>query len=60
MTATAKPKPRKYTAERGHPSYIIEPCPKCDFPEADGGYCPDCGQTFRSTVIDRRSKGARR
>ena len=24
---------------------IIEPCPKCGFAYADGGYCPDCGWT---------------
>jgi hypothetical protein len=28
-----------------HPTYSIEPCPNCDFPEADGGYCPECGWT---------------
>lgn len=24
---------------------IIEPCPKCSFAYADGGYCPSCGWT---------------
>ena len=24
---------------------VIEPCPKCGFAYADGGYCPDCGWT---------------
>lgn len=33
----------KYTAKRVHPHYSIEQCPACDFPESDGGYCPDCG-----------------
>lgn len=28
---------------RTHPGYTVEPCPKCGYPEADGGYCPDCG-----------------
>lgn len=45
---TAKPKtkpvPRPYT-ERAHPSYVIEPCPACGHPEADGGYCEECGWT---------------
>jgi len=21
----------------------LDPCPQCDFPEAYGGYCPECG-----------------
>ena len=37
------PKSRKYNTKLAHPQYIIEPCPNCQFPEADGGYCPDCG-----------------
>lgn len=24
---------------------VIEPCAKCGFAYADGGYCPECGQT---------------
>ncbi len=24
---------------------IIEPCPKCWYAYADGGYCPECGET---------------
>lgn len=34
---------RKYTTPLTHPQYSIEQCPNCEFPEADGGYCPDCG-----------------
>lgn len=29
--------------QRDHPTYSIEPCPACQWPEADGGYCPACG-----------------
>lgn len=33
-----------------HPRYSVEPCPRCEHPEADGGYCnPEdggCGWTM--------------
>lgn len=35
----------KWTVKRAHPTYAIEPCPNCEFPEADGGYCENCGWT---------------
>jgi hypothetical protein len=35
--------PRRYSTRRVHPTYTVEICPVCDFPEADGGYCPECG-----------------
>jgi hypothetical protein len=41
-------KRKKWTTKLVHPTYSIEPCPNCDFPEADGGYCPDCGWTVWS------------
>lgn len=28
-------------------------CPACDFPEADGGYCPACGWTSPITYSNR-------
>jgi hypothetical protein len=37
---------RTYTVALAHPSYSIEPCPKCGYPEGDGGWCPDCGWTL--------------
>jgi len=49
--AVAKPveagpkKTRKYTTKLAHPQYSVEPCPNCDFAEADGGHCPECGWT---------------
>ena len=27
----------------GNATLYVEPCPKCSFPEADGGYCAACG-----------------
>ena len=33
----------KWKTQLYHPRYIIEPCPSCTFPEADGGFCPECG-----------------
>ena len=51
-------KRQRWTVQPAHPGYVIEPCPKCGFPEADGGHCSECGYTFRSTVIDRRSRKA--
>jgi hypothetical protein len=40
--ADAPSRPR-FSTPLAHPSYSIEPCPNCRFPEADGGYCPECG-----------------
>lgn len=31
---------------------VIEPCSKCNYAYADGGYCPECGET----VWNRRTK----
>jgi len=39
---TIPPKPR-WSTKLAHPTYVIEPCPRCTFPEADGGYCAECG-----------------
>ena len=39
---------KKYGTKLAHPQYVIEVCPNCDFPEADGGYCPDCGWTRKA------------
>jgi predicted RNA-binding Zn-ribbon protein involved in translation (DUF1610 family) len=39
------PKVHRYSIPLCHPGYCVEPCPKCAFPEADGGYCADCGWT---------------
>jgi methionyl-tRNA synthetase len=38
----AEPK-KKFETKLAHPTYVIEECPSCGFPEADGGYCPECG-----------------
>lgn len=34
---------KKWVTKLMHPSYIVEWCPVCGFPEADGGYCAECG-----------------
>ena len=36
----------RYTVALSHPTYSVEPCPKCGHPEADGGACADCGWTL--------------
>ena len=40
--APAKPR-RGWSTKLSHPSYIVEMCPNCGFPEADGGSCDECG-----------------
>ena len=42
---TPKPalKAPQWTVPLCHRSYSIEPCPRCGFPEADGGHCEECG-----------------
>ena len=40
------PRPRrKFTTKLTHPTFSVEWCPReeCGFPEAEGGYCPECG-----------------
>jgi hypothetical protein len=46
----AQAQAKAYGSKLSHDSYIIEPCPACGFPEADGGYCPDCGWTAPRVV----------
>jgi len=33
----------KWGTRLSHPTFSVETCPNCAFPEADGGYCPECG-----------------
>jgi predicted nucleic acid-binding Zn ribbon protein len=42
----APPKVRRYSVPFTHPGWSVEPCPKCGFPESDGGACEDCGWTL--------------
>lgn len=37
-----KPAKPKWRTRLSHPTSVVEPCPACGFPEADGGYCPEC------------------
>jgi hypothetical protein len=37
---------KNYGTALVHPGYSVERCPRCDFPEADGGYCAACGWTL--------------
>jgi hypothetical protein len=41
--APAEKPVRRYSTPLAHPTYCVEPCPRCGFPEADGGACKDCG-----------------
>jgi methionyl-tRNA synthetase len=36
-------KKKTWTTRLAHPGYVVEPCPNCEFPEADGGFCEECG-----------------
>jgi len=38
-------KERKWSVKLTHPSYRLSAdlCPNCQYPEADGGRCPECG-----------------
>lgn len=42
----AGPRRAAWTVPLAHPSWSVEPCPKCEFPEADGGACANCGWTL--------------
>ena len=63
---TLRPRRPRFTEKLSHPTYAIEPCPReeCGFPEADGGFCPECGWTrfvsvcahCRAAVEDRPSR----
>ncbi len=44
VTEVTVKKPKvKWTTPLYHPKYSVEPCPNCEFPEADAGICPECG-----------------
>lgn len=45
MSAPKPVKACKYSVKLVHPATRVESCPNCGFPEADGGYCPECGWT---------------
>lgn len=40
-----EPRGQAWTAHLSHPTWSIEKCPKCGFPEAEGGFCPNCHWT---------------
>jgi ribosomal protein L32 len=42
----AAPVVRRYSVPLTHPGWSVEACPKCGYPEADGGACADCGWTL--------------
>jgi hypothetical protein len=39
------PPPKKWAVKLDHPSWSLpaDHCPKCDYPEAEGGWCANCG-----------------
>lgn len=43
-----QPREKRWHTRLTHPSYrvLYDACPKCGFPEAEGGYCPECGWTL--------------
>lgn len=47
---TPQPEPTKqrWTTKLAHPGWALaaDQCPNCGFPEAEGGYCPECGWTL--------------
>jgi hypothetical protein len=55
MPAVA-PRRARWTVPLAHPQYSVERCPGCDFPEADGGACGNCGWTLpRPGTVGGRS-----
>lgn len=57
--ADPSPSPRptkKWNTRLVHPTYQIvgDECPNCDFPEAEGGYCPECGWSLPHPLAKRR------
>ena len=49
-------KRKRWSVPLAHPSFAIEPCPACDYPEADGGHCPECGWTRFEPTCPHRTK----
>lgn len=37
----------RWDVKLAHPGWALlaDQCPNCKFPEAEGGYCPNCGWT---------------
>ena len=56
---TTKPEKKKWETKLSHPTYSIEACPQCEFPEAEGGYCPECGWTLYRPTCPHCRKEAR-
>lgn len=55
----AKIKRPRYTVPVTHPAYSVAPCPNCKFPEAEGGFCPECGWTRHTSscrCLERRRR----
>jgi len=51
-------KPRRvWGVKLAHPAFSIEACPNCEFPEADGGYCENCGWTKYEPSCPHCQKG---
>jgi hypothetical protein len=44
MTAASKPTRPAWGTRLAHPTWslIVDHCPRCGFPEAAAGFCPDC------------------
>jgi hypothetical protein len=47
---------KKWRTKLAHPSFQIvgDECPNCGFPEAEGGYCEECGWTLPPPFNKRR------
>lgn len=55
--ADPTPAPRKkWVTKLTHPTYqlIADICPQCGFPEAEGGYCEECGWSLPHPLAKRR------
>ncbi len=46
---------RTYAVPLVHGGYCVSPCPRCSYPEGDGGHCPECGWTATSPVYEAGS-----
>lgn len=56
-----KPQPRRWKAKLDHPSWAlcVDQCPRCEYPEAEGGWCANCGWSLPDPRIKWAAERAR-
>jgi len=53
-------KPPRWTAKLDHPTWALlaDKCPACEYPEAEGGWCANCGWTLPHPKIALRARSS--